>query len=252
MGPLEITSGFSLTNGRVCLAASDFAYGNRSDLNTPLAHAAILDCQNARVIAFRGSASIRDWITDFECARNSKGVHHGFGDAMESVRPALMAAAGWIKPPVFVTGHSLGGAMAVLAAKALADADFPVQGVYTFGGPRTGNRAWAQGYDLMLGSRTFRFINEEDIVPRVPSWVMGYSHVGTECFLPTIGPMRFNPPLWFKIVSDVIGTFLDWKRGRIAQLSDHVASAYMERLNQGGAAGVADAVLEVQKMTRGF
>ena len=225
---------FCLSNARVCAEASAYAYAKPCGLQSALAHAAILDCQNARVIAFRGSMTAQDWLTDFECARTKTGggeeIHHGFLDAIISLGQDLIARAAWSQPPLFVTGHSLGGALALLAAQLLERGGQPVAAVYTFGGPRVGNGAFAAGYDARLGDRTYRVVNEEDIVPRVPGWLMGYRHVGQEIFLPSIGGMKTNPSVWGKMVSDVVGTYLDWKRGRIAQLADHAIARYQARL----------------------
>lgn len=251
MGPLEITSEWSLANARVCAEASDYAYtsgGATAPLQSELVKAVILDAGNARVIAFRGTASIRDWLTDLESWRTAtaaKGgrtdigegeeVHHGFLDAIVSVTKALVDAVAWVKAPVFVTGHSLGGALALLAAQVLERAGLSPVSIYTFGGPRVGNWRWATDYDGAgarppLGERTFRVVNEEDIVPRLPGWLMGYRHVGTEVFFPSIGSMWVNAPLWFKCVSDAIGTYRDWQRGAIAQLADHGIERYRARL----------------------
>lgn len=46
---------------------------------------------------------------------------------------------------------------------------------YTFGSPRSGNKAWANKYDRTVPD-TFRFHNHNDAVAQTP-WFMGYSHV---------------------------------------------------------------------------
>jgi triacylglycerol lipase len=248
---VDLAAGFSLVNARACLAASAYAYQSQTDtVSSAKAHAAIVDGGNATIIAFRGTVTASEWIRDCEAWPSEIGegamVHHGFWDAFSSVAGELLEAAGWIKGPVFVTGHSLGGALAVLAARMLERGGFPVHSVYTFGGPRVGNRKFAEGYNGKhptsniqhptsnggLGSRTFRFVNEEDIVSRLPGWLMGYRHVGIECFLASVGGMKINPPIWFKAVSDAVGTYWDWKRGHIAQLADHPLTRYQERLGK--------------------
>lgn len=54
------------------------------------------------------------------------------------------------------------------------DVPYPVQ-AFTFGSPRTGNKAWAEAYDKAVPD-TFRFHNTNDAVAQVP-WFMGYKHV---------------------------------------------------------------------------
>jgi pimeloyl-ACP methyl ester carboxylesterase len=70
-------------------------------------------------------------------------------------------------------GHSLGGALAVIAA---SDAKTDAAAVYTFGMPRAGNAGFVAGYNGRLGDRTFRLVYGNDIVPMVPAEPFG--HVG--------------------------------------------------------------------------
>ena len=53
-----------------------------------------------------------------------------------------------------------------------------MQGVYTFGQPRVGNNDFADAVNAKLGSGIFRFVNDRDIVPRVPLFSMGFCHYG--------------------------------------------------------------------------
>lgn len=68
---------------------------------------------------------------------------------------------------VWITGHSLGGALAVLAAARLK-----LQGiaphVYTFGQPRVAFGEFADRFDAELSGRLWRFVNQSDLVPRLP------------------------------------------------------------------------------------
>jgi triacylglycerol lipase len=152
--------------------------------------------QNAEMIlvAFRGTDPLKpiDWFTDFDALQQHDDfpgarVHKGFDDALdavwrskgEEVLPQRLAARGDRK--VWITGHSLGGALAELAAaKAAIVSGIPVQGVYTFGQPRVGDEGFARKVNEVLGSRIFRFINNHDIVPRVPLFSMGYRHFADE------------------------------------------------------------------------
>lgn len=119
------------------------------------------------VVAFRGSESkiftpegaLTDWVmTDFASARvpyspapgswpNRRWVHRGFLHAYELVGPVvvrevqrLLDRSHAAEPRIFVTGHSLGGALAFLCALELADAfrEMPVE-LYSFGAPRVGD-----------------------------------------------------------------------------------------------------------------
>jgi hypothetical protein len=89
----------------------------------------------------------------------------------------------------FITGHSLGGALAALAGayaytNALVQATGildSLRGIYTFGQPMIGNPQFAAKLQGTLGQNLFRHVYGRDIVPRLPPWTMGsYAHVGEE------------------------------------------------------------------------
>ena len=122
---------------------------------------------------------IEDWITDFSIQASPDGIAQGFSIAAQAVLPeitALLKASSC--RAVFVTGHSLGGALAVIAASSLVDAGIPVAGVYTFGMPRAGSESFQRAYDARLGDVTYRLVHGTDIVPSVPPTGLGFHHVG--------------------------------------------------------------------------
>ena len=136
------------------------------------------------VVAFRGTeAKVRDWLTDLRCVPRVSGeekVHTGFleafseerGAEQETVEEAIKSILvehgngpdddGRRPFPLYLTGHSLGGALALLATKRLAP---NVDGAcYTFGAPRIANYE----YFRFVKTPVFRIVNSSDIVPRVP------------------------------------------------------------------------------------
>ena len=155
------------------------------------------------VLAFRGTEKkVSDWLTDARCVPALQGdarVHTGFLEAFTVkrnaqgrtvrqvvreilARPEAQDAAG--EPlPLFITGHSLGGALALLATKLVAP---NVNGAcYTFGAPRVGNYE----YFRRIKTPVYRVVNSADLVPRVPpgafttalrglvrglSWLLGF------------------------------------------------------------------------------
>lgn len=139
---------------------------------------------NFLVVCFRGTSSAKDMLTDLKVRKRSFGdagrVHRGFLDASDSSWQAVLDAVNEAGPdlPVFVTGHSLGAALALLAAYRLADAGKSVEGVYVYGCPRVGNDDYADAYNQKLGTRTFPHVNHKDIVTTVPPRWLGYHHVG--------------------------------------------------------------------------
>ena len=134
------------------------------------------------VLAFRGTEKkISDWLTDLRCVPTVEGktrVHTGFLDAFtknvdaegrtveEAVRNILARPEAKDEHgnplPLFVTGHSLGGALALLATKLIApDA---TGACYTFGAPRIGNYEFFR----FIKTPVYRVVNSSDVVPRVP------------------------------------------------------------------------------------
>lgn len=131
------------------------------------------------VIAFRGTEKkVSDWLTDANCVPRVEGkerVHTGFwkaiganedagtGETVEAkVRRIIDDATSDGPLPVFITGHSLGGALALLATKLVAS---NVDGAcYTFGAPRVANYE----YFSRVKTPVYRIVNSSDIVPRVP------------------------------------------------------------------------------------
>ena len=114
---------------------------------------------------------IGEWVSDVEYQQaNLTGfrgeVHGGFGRAFSLVSDqTAQALADFSGARHYFTGHSLGGAIAVLAAATFSD---QATAVYTYGQPRVGDKAFSDAYDSVLGDVTFRYVNNHDIVPHVP------------------------------------------------------------------------------------
>src|SRR5205823_8259206 len=100
-----------------------------------------------------------------ECREYEGRVHRGFSSVLrhtwDRVETVLEAAR---DKPLFLTGHSMGGALAVLTACRLAKAGRPPVATYTFGAPRVGDPAFCAGYALP----TYRVVNRLDLVPELP------------------------------------------------------------------------------------
>jgi hypothetical protein len=138
----------------------------------------------AVIVAFAGTdpLSLANWISDFDARHDQKtGAAEGYEAAADVVWDDLQALLAKSVPPggkVFVTGHSLGGALAVLIAERISQLPKDVDAVYTFGMPRAGSTAFAASYDNDLGLRTFRLVHGDDIVPTVAPTSFGFLHVG--------------------------------------------------------------------------
>jgi predicted lipase len=94
-------------------------------------------------------------------------IHLGFALLMEKIWSKTQSLIEQLKPhKICLTGHSLGGALATLAAYRLRNQDFPIS-VYTFGAPRVGDSAFASRYEDSKVLH-FRIENKNDIVPHLP------------------------------------------------------------------------------------
>ncbi len=142
------------------------------------------------VLAFRGTSGFKDLLTDSKFFpklvpwNTNYSAHEGFLDALNLVWEDVEQHLLDIKPEIlYLTGHSLGGALAVLTASRLAeDCDLVTPtAVYTIGCPRVGNRALVKSTEEAV--RVYRVVWAGDFVTRLPPWCMGYRHVGVEYWL---------------------------------------------------------------------
>lgn len=198
-----------------------------------------LSSQPCLLVCFRGSESAQDWITDLSAKQTrwsgAQRVHAGFFNAhtaawSQACRDVIALTLAHPEAPVFFTGHSLGGALTLLAARDLVAARPGLAHrttVITFGAPRVGNRAWANAYNRLLRDRTFRIVNEEDPVPRVPLAVRGFQHVGHEVFYTHFSSRVVDPPLWAKLISDFIGFCKSRANLLRAIITDHCVANYV-------------------------
>ena len=140
------------------------------------------------VVAFAGTdpALAKNLITDVRIRFTDKNTHAGFQDAFDSAWPQIQPKIEASARPLLFTGHSLGAALAVLAAAKAHRSGMTPAAVYTFGMPRAGGQVFAGAYNEILGDRTFRLVHGGDIVPCIPEWVarlapperIPFQHVG--------------------------------------------------------------------------
>ncbi len=138
--------------------------------------------RGATIAAFGGTDPIAfaNWITNFNLGSRARDIHRGFEDAVDAVWSGLSAALQSHAQPLFVTGHSLGGALAIIAAERLRrELKIEATAIYTFGAPRVGSAGFAGAYNACgLGDRTYRVIHGLDIVPTLPPSALGFRHAG--------------------------------------------------------------------------
>jgi triacylglycerol lipase len=139
---------------------------------------------DAVILAFAGTdpGVWQNLATDFSpLPREGLDMHRGFVVAAAAAEDEIKkAVALCLQParPLFITGHSLGAALAALAAqKALSLAMRP-RAIYGFGMPRVGGLQFQTSYDADLGAVTYRLVHGIDLVARVAPSSTGFRHVG--------------------------------------------------------------------------
>lgn len=201
----------------------------------------LAEAPNFLAVAFRGTTDARDRKTDFRVSVQRvqiEGhdmhvtVHDGFYDAFRLVEPlvreALLATP---DKPIFLTGHSLGGALALVASAALAGQDIlggRIAAVYTFGAPRVGGESFAR----VVKAPHYRIVNEGDMVPLVPpNWLNGYRHNGELLLLRrgAIHPVRTRP--WLSTILLALRGLVLWPLSKSLLFARrHAISLYASRL----------------------
>lgn len=212
------------------------------------------DGVKSALLTFRGTSEKIDFFTDLRATPvpfygidangivdNSKFlgyVHKGFANALEGVwRDVYRAARSFKgKGPIFISGHSLGGALATLAAARLltAPSDFNVRGVFTFGSPRVGGTDFSDQIALKSPpfSRIFRFVNADDAVAVVPSTpilpaMRSWHHVGELQWFNERGDLFANGAANDRATSTI------WtKHLSMAWVYDHRMTNYLPKLER--------------------
>jgi hypothetical protein len=188
------------------------------------------------VVAFRGTDADdpTDIGTDADAIlkhwEQGGHVHTGFANALDSVQDSLHDALGSINLPVLFTGHSLGAALATLAASRYK-ATLQNVSLYTYGSPLVGDA----GFVATLNNvPAFRFRDCCDVVTRVPPEALGYRHLGPPHYIDRNGIIAIDPPKG-AIAEDRIAAEIEytveyaWKAGNVGvrDLADHSPINYV-------------------------
>jgi hypothetical protein len=179
----------------------------------PGTQAYAMSMADAVVLAFRGTqvddfwSSLIDFTTDvqFLPVPDSHGdlVHAGFLLALHEVwEPLITHLRGEQEQsprPFWITGHSLGGALATVAANLCCDdPSLRLHGVYTYGSPRVGD----SGFGSRIRVPVFRFRNDADLVPHLPPGPP-FRHVGRLQFIDGGGHLHSDVTPAAELMMDV-------------------------------------------------
>lgn len=188
------------------------------------------------VIACRGTQpnEFNDIKADLKAmpvmAETVSRVHRGFKAEVDELWPTIqedILRKANVNKTLWFCGHSLGAAMAtIMASRCKHDIDLndPIE-LYTFGSPRVG---W-KGYCDSLNVEHHRWVNNNDIVTRVPLAIMGYKHHGHEHYINAYGKLR-NPTGWQRTKDRFRGMWMGIKQGKIDSFGDHSMSEYIKHI----------------------
>ena len=158
---------------KVGLTNVDFVSDNSSGF-----HAFVGSTETYTVVSFAGTSEFVDYLTDLTFANKPETmpgvpglVHIGFLNVLERSWPQLLALVNKHslgRKPLLLTGHSMGGAQAVMSATRLAKLGYHIDSLYIFAVPRIGDDTYAHYVESLFPNRIWRFVNNEDFVPRLP------------------------------------------------------------------------------------
>lgn len=163
--------------------------------------------ESTRISSFLGDlATDANVINDAEI----KGVkvHKGINNALNQVWCKLYKLLESTCKQVWFTGHSLGGALAIMSAFKWGN-NIRLGGVYTIGGPAIGSYLFKQKYDQELSSKTFRYIYGSDFVTDIEelaeyiSMITNFEHVGQAKYLSRVDiefPENLVPNFLMKLI----------------------------------------------------
>jgi triacylglycerol lipase len=198
---------------------------------------------NMIIIAFRGTEmKVKDFLADakLKLEPGPKGkVHRGFHGALHEVWGESLGDKDMRQciekfqdkqQSIWFCGHSLGAALATLAAAEYVLTDKKTaNGVYTIGQPRVGNFTFASAFDVELAKQCFRFVNNNDVVTRIPlpSPILQYTHVGRQLYINSDGILQASIPFWKKVWDQWRGIVDDFGDIGFDALADHSSEDYV-------------------------
>lgn len=136
----------------------------------------ILQSEEEIIIAFRGTSSAPNWIADaiasqrkFKYLKESTDTHIGFTGIYSSARKQIKSALKRLSEDkaLFITGHSLGAALAILCAVDVAANTSRNPFLFTYGSPRVGDPAFSKTFKQYVPD-SYRFANRFDPVTYAP------------------------------------------------------------------------------------
>jgi len=187
------------------------------------------------VIAFRGTevsqwndvkADLRVWPVISETIGR---VHRGFKQEVDDLWPLIENRLLNNTKQLWICGHSLGAAMATICASRCLFSNVQSDNLtlFTYGSPRVGSKKYITHSNVI----DKRWVNNNDIVTRVPPVWLGYRHIGDEIYLNAYGKVR-KMSGYQRIKDRMRGFIGGLKQGRVDHFSDHSINGYIKHIHQ--------------------
>ena len=216
------------------IAAGKLGFTDGKFFNCGGAQAYWFQNEHDSVVVFRGT-EVNDW-NDIRADANALTaiaetvgkVHRGFKSEVDEIWPHIEKALESNRKPLWFCGHSLGGAMAnICSARAmLSYIKTEPEGVFTYGSPRVGCKKYVSHVKLPH----YRWVNNNDIVTRVPPMFLGYRHAGTEMYIDRLGRLKDDVKGWRRVSDRLQGFLSGLRRLKVDQLSDHSVPNYIDAI----------------------
>jgi len=181
------------------LALGHYGYASFDDLSRRDAQDhLIVVSDSARIfVAVRGTDERRDWLTNLRFWHHQSDVgrvHKGYYEVCQGFLPELTRLIDQhADKPLVLTGHSMGGAVAVLLAALLLEQSHRIDGLYTFGQPKVGGADFTAYCTANLQAPYFRFVHGADALA---TWALGkHGLLGTPCYFDLRGRISFGHQL---------------------------------------------------------
>ena len=215
-------------------AYAELGYTNIEFVDRDNTQCYLLETDTHLVVVVRGTEAdeSEDIFSDLNLwqtkSKTHGGVHEGFyKDADEIIQPVSHYVNDISRhtKKIWFCGHSLGGAIAVVLASRF---HMRVATCYTYGQPRVGNKKWAKHQRFSCN----RYVNNNDIVPRLPPIWLCYRHYGELHYINYYGNIR-NLSAWQRLKDMLRGYARAWSKFEcFDSLRDHGIACYVKQLRK--------------------
>ncbi len=191
----------------------------------------VLHCDKNYIVAFRGTepSKLNDVMADLHIIKNTAmaggRVHGGFQKEVNDLWMDILAELEHndqlkVRKDVYMTGHSLGAAMATIASTRYQPTE-----LFTFGSPRVGGPRFVKNIKCIH----YRFMNNNDIVCRIPPAWLGFRHHGEMIYFNRFGDKALKPT-WGDMF---YGIWNSWKRFKFFDgIVDHGMPNYVKAISK--------------------